>query len=98
MAKSTTVTDRTLKAWLHAGSVDRGIGDGLTIVAALASAREGKASWVLRYRFGGQNKEKVLGRFPDVSLKNARELARQDRAKIQHFCAHGESWRSDCRQ
>ncbi|WP_143322636.1 Arm DNA-binding domain-containing protein [Candidimonas nitroreducens] len=63
----------------------------------LWQAREGKASWVYDIASGGQNKEKVLGRFPDVSLKNARELARQDRAKIQHFCAHGESWRSDCR-
>ncbi len=43
----------------------------------------GKASWILRYRFGGRNKEKVIGRYPDISLKDARELARNDRAKIQ---------------
>lgn len=83
MSKLKVVTDQTLRIWLNAGAVDRGIGDGLTFVAAAASARAGKASWVLRYRFAGAAKEKVLGRYPDVSLKEARELARQDRAKVQ---------------
>lgn len=76
-------TDRTLRAWLSAGPVNRGVGDGLTFVATEASALLGKASWILRYRFGGRNKEKVIGRYPDISLKDARELARNDRAKIQ---------------
>lgn len=78
-----TATDRTLRAWLNAGPIDRGVGDGLTFVATEASALAGKASWILRYRFGGRNKEKVIGRYPDISLKDARELARNDRAKIQ---------------
>lgn len=77
------VKDRMLKAWLSAGPVDRGVGDGLTFVATEASARVGKASWILRYRFAGRNKEKVIGRYPDISLKDARELARNDRANIQ---------------
>jgi hypothetical protein len=38
---------------------------------------------LLRYRFGGANKEKVLGRYPALSLKSARELAHRDRAQIQ---------------
>jgi integrase len=59
------------------------VGDGLTFVATDTSARAGKASWVLRYRFGGRQKEKVLGRYPDISLKEARALARQDRALVQ---------------
>jgi len=83
VVKTKVVTDLTLKLWLSAGAVDRGIGDGLTFVAAAASARAGKASWVLRYRFAGVTKEKVLGRYPDIPLKEARELARQDRAKVQ---------------
>ena len=29
------ITDRQLKAWLAAGAVDRGIGEGLTFVAQL---------------------------------------------------------------
>lgn len=76
-------TDRTLKTWLAAGPVDRSVGDGLTFVATETSARMGKASWILRYRFAGRNKEKVIGRYPDISLKDARELARNDRANIQ---------------
>ena len=78
-----TVTDKTLKAWLAAGSVDRGVGDGLTFVAKATSAHRGKASWILRYRYGGRQREKVLGRYPEVSLKEARELARKDRALLQ---------------
>ena len=76
-------SDRTLRAWLSAGPVDRGVGDGLTFVATEASARMGKASWILRYRFAGRQKEKVIGRYPDISLKDARELARNNRAQIQ---------------
>lgn len=77
------VSDITLRAWLRAGSVDKGIGGGLTFVASGFAAQKGQGSWVLRYRFAGRNKEKWLGRYPDISLQAARELARIDRAKIQ---------------
>jgi hypothetical protein len=55
-------TERNLRAWLAAGPVNRGIGDGLTFVASQPSAQQGKASWILRFRFGGRHREKVLGR------------------------------------
>jgi len=55
------------RAWLSAGPVDRGVGDGLTFVATTAAARAGKGSWILRYRFGGRHREKVIGRYPDIS-------------------------------
>ncbi len=42
-----------------------------------------QATWVLRYRIAGRRREKVLGRYPDISLKNARAHARADRAQIQ---------------
>ena len=77
------VSDRTLRAWLSAGPVDRMIGGGLIFFAKESSAQRGQASWILRYRFGGRLREKVLGRYPDVSLKDARELARRDRSQIQ---------------
>lgn len=80
---SRNATDKNLRAWLNAGPVDRGVGDGLTFVAKEASAREGKASWILRYRHGGRQREKVIGRYPDISLKDARDLARKDRALLQ---------------
>ena len=76
-------TDETLKAWLSAGAVDRGVGDGLTFVATKAGACLGKTSWILRYRHGGKGKEKVIGRYPDIALKDTRELARKDRALLQ---------------
>lgn len=77
------ITDREIKAWLAAGAVDRGVGEGLTFVASTIAARAGKASWILRYRLNGRSKEKVLGRYPELSLKDAREQVRQDRAQIE---------------
>ena len=75
------ITDRALRAWLAAGAVDRGIGEGLTFVASATAARAGKATWILRYRLNGRSKEKVLGRYPELTLKDARELARKDRTR-----------------
>lgn len=77
------ITDRELKAWLAAGPVDRAVGEGLTFVASAAAARASKASWILRYRLNGRSKEKVLGRYPALSLKDAREQMRQDRVQIE---------------
>ena len=77
------ITDREIKAWLAAGAGDRGVGEGLTFVASTIAAQAGKASWILRYRLNGRSKEKVLGRYPELSLKDAREQVRQDRAQIE---------------
>ena len=78
------LTDRELRAWLADGATDRGIGEGLTFVASAGAASKGKASWVLRYRLHGRLREKVLGRYPELSLKDAREQVRKDRIKIEH--------------
>lgn len=78
------ITDRELKAWLAVGAVDRGVGEGLTFVASAPAAQAGKASWILRFRLNGRSKEEVLGRYPELSLKDAREQARQDRVRIEH--------------
>ena len=77
------ITDREIMAWPAAGAVDRGVGAGLTFVASTIAAQAGKASWILRYRLNGRSKEKVLGRYPELSLKDAREQVRQDRAQIE---------------
>jgi integrase len=77
------ITDRELKAWLAAGPVDRGVGEGLTFVASPTSAQSGKASWILRFRISGRSREKVLGRYPELSLKDARDQARRDREQIE---------------
>jgi hypothetical protein len=71
-------TDRGLKAWLSNGATDRAVGEGLTFVASAKAAREGKASWILRFRVHGRSREKVLGRYPELTLKEAREQARKD--------------------
>lgn len=77
------LTDRELRAWLAAGQTDRGIGEGLTFVASASSASKGKASWILRFRVNGRPREKVLGRYPELSLKAARDQARKDRLEIE---------------
>ena len=59
------------------------MGEGLTFVASATATTAGKASWVLRYRLNGRFKEKVLGRYPKLSLKDAREQVRRDRAQIE---------------
>lgn len=74
------LTDVQIKHWIKAGDpVAMSDGDGLTFTLS----KSGTASWVLRYRFGGKQREKSLGRFPDISLKKVRELATADRALIQ---------------
>ncbi|WP_294635489.1 site-specific integrase [uncultured Aquabacterium sp.] len=77
------LTDRELRAWLAAGKTDRGIGEGLTFVASASAASKGRASWILRYRVNGRSREKVLGRYPELSLKGARDRARKDREEIE---------------
>lgn len=69
-----------IQQWIKAGGpVAKSDGDGLTFTLS----RSGVASWVLRYRHGGKAKEKTIGRYPDISLADARRIASEDRAKIQ---------------
>ena len=48
-------------------------------MASAGVARKGKTSSVLRFRMHGRPREEVLGRYPELSLKDAREQARKDR-------------------
>lgn len=74
------LTDIQIRAWLKAGvPLAKTDGDGLTFTLS----KSGTAAWVLRYRLAGKQKEKTIGRFPDISLKRARELATENRAKVQ---------------
>jgi len=75
-----TLTDAQLRAWIKAGApLARADGGGLTFTLSAGGA----ASWILRYRFGGVARELTLGRYPDLSLTEARKLARLHRARIQ---------------
>ena len=74
------LNDIQIRHWIKAGApVAKSDGDGLTFTLSAA----GTASWVLRYRYGGKQREKTIGKFPDISLKKARELASADRVRIQ---------------
>ena len=79
------LTDVEIRNWIKAGKpiAGKSDGDGLTFTMSAKQAAEKSGSWVLRYRIGGKQREKTLGRFPDIGLKRARELATDDRAKIQ---------------
>jgi integrase len=74
------LTDVQIKSWIRTGTpIARSDGDGLTFTLS----KNGTAAWVLRYRYGGGQKELTIGRYPDISLGKARELATEGRAKIQ---------------
>lgn len=57
----------------------RGAGGGLW----LYKRPDGGAQWVLRYTLHGRRHETGLGRFPDVTLREAREAAEGWRAKVR---------------
>lgn len=54
-------------------------GEGLTFTLSAA----GTASWTLRYRSGDKQRELTIGRYPDISLSEARILAREHRVSVQ---------------
>lgn len=55
-----------------------GIVPGLTLVAS----KTGGASWVLRYRTGGKQKEATIGQYPTWGIANAREKAKELRRAV----------------
>jgi integrase len=74
------LTDVQIRNWVRSGSaVARSDGGGLTFTLSA----KGTASWVVRYRYGGRPRELTLGRYPDIGLAKARELATAARAQIQ---------------
>lgn len=53
-------------------------GEGLTFTLS----RKATAAWILRYRYGGKQKELTIGNYPDISLAEARRLASEKRVEI----------------
>ncbi|MDR3387714.1 MAG: tyrosine-type recombinase/integrase [Rudaea sp.] len=81
MAKrqSKVLSDQQIQRWIRAKTpIARADGDGLTFTLSV----KGAAVWVLRYRYGGRRKELTLGRYPDMTLKTAREEASSHRLRI----------------
>lgn len=74
------INDIDIKNWIKDGNpIAKSDGDGLTFTLS----KSGTASWILRYRYANRAKEKTLGRYPDISLQEARKLALQNRAQVQ---------------
>jgi site-specific recombinase XerD len=74
------LTDIQIKSWIRTGvPIAKSDGEGLTFTLS----KNGTPAWVLRYRHGGRQKELTLGRYPDITLGKARELATEARANIQ---------------
>jgi len=73
-------TDIQIRNWIKAGApVAKSDGDGLTFTLS----NGGTASWVLRYRLNGRQRELTLGRYPDVTIAAARKLAAEKRVEVQ---------------
>ncbi len=78
----TKLTDVHIRNWIKAGQpVAKSDGDGLTFTLSA----KGTAAWILRYRVPGakSQKEITLGRYPDMSLTKAREVAAAKRVEVQ---------------
>lgn len=74
------LTDIQIKSLIKTGApIAKSDGDGLTFTLS----KNGTSAWILRYRHGGRQKELTIGRYPDITLSKARELATESRANIQ---------------
>lgn len=75
-----TLTDVQIRNWIKAAKpLAKADGEGLTFTLSA----KGTAAWVLRYYHAGQRRELTLGRYPDITLTKAREIAAAKRAEVQ---------------
>jgi integrase len=73
------LSDLQLRHWIKAGTpLAKADGNGLTFTLSAA----GVAGWILRYRHGARRRELSIGRYPDISLADARGIATIKRAEI----------------
>ena len=77
------LSDFQLKTWVKARQPIPGKSDGQGLTFTLS--RNGTASWVLRYRLAGKAHELTLGRYPDMTLSKAREIAAIKRVDVQQL-------------
>lgn len=74
------LTDVVIRAWVKSGETGKKVdGDGL----ALTLSKAGTAAWIFRYSLHTRRGEVSLGRYPDIGLAKARELAGTKRALVQ---------------
>ena len=73
------LTDLQIRHWVRAGvPVAKADGAGLTFTLSAGGA----TGWILRYSHGGRRRERTIGRYPDISLADARGIATIKRAEI----------------
>lgn len=67
------LTEADLQTWVRDGVplAGRSDGDGLTFTLSAKQV----AVWILRYYHGGKRRELTIGRYPSISLEQARDLA-----------------------
>ena len=78
-ARAGLLTDVAVRAWVKAekpGNLSDGAGLALTM------SKAGTCAWVLRFSHGGKQREVTLGRYPDISIKRAREIAAEKRVEV----------------
>ena len=75
------IKDIEIQAWIRAGKPIAGKSDGVGLTFTLSA--KGTPAWVFRYRMGGKQHEMTIGNYPTITLKKARELATEARAKVQ---------------
>lgn len=81
------ITDKEVRALiakaLKSGKTEyqsEGTVPGLTVSAS----KTGKASWYLRYRFAGKQKERTIGQYPAWGAADAREKAKELRRDVEN--------------
>jgi hypothetical protein len=75
-----TLTDVQIRHFIKAGlPIAKSDGDGLTFTLS----KKGAPVFTLRYSIAAKRKELTLGRYPDLTLADARALAGEKRAAVQ---------------
>jgi len=82
-----TLTDLKIKALIRAGEPFEGIGDGEGLTLCWPRGKDGKPRytvpiWRFRYRFSGQSRVMQIGNYGNPTLKEARNLARELKARV----------------
>lgn len=75
------LTDSVIRGWVRAGERFEGRSDGGGLTLRLRSTDQAPR-WLFRYRFQGRLRSLHLGSYADVSLAEARRLAKQLRAQV----------------
>lgn len=74
------LSDAKLRSLINQGEPIAGLADGEGLYFTLSDA--GTASWIYRYRISGRRRELTVGRYPDLSVAEARKVTLSHRAQV----------------